>query len=122
MRSCISSFDWTPITVFLFLILLLISSCAPQESERPYDVVVLGEGTGAVAAAIQAARSGAQTLLVSPYEWLGGMLTAAGVSATDGNHQLPAGLWGEFRQRLRQHYGGADSLFTGWVSNTMFEP
>ena len=54
--------------------------------------------------------------------WLGGMLTAAGVSATDGNHQLPAGLWGEFRDSLRKHYGGADSLFTGWVSNTMFEP
>lgn len=87
-----------------------------------YEVVVLGEGTGAVAAAIQAARSGAKTLLLNPLPWLGGMLTSAGVSATDGNHQLPAGLWGEFRQQLRDHYGGADSLFTGWVSNTMFEP
>lgn len=83
---------------------------------------MVGEGTGAVAAAIQSARSGASTILVSPQPWLGGMLTSAGVSATDGNHQLPAGLWGEFRQHLRNHYGGADSLFTGWVSNTMFEP
>ncbi|MEL6925147.1 MAG: FAD-dependent oxidoreductase, partial [Bacteroidota bacterium] len=67
-------------------------------------------------------RSGANTILVTPISWLGGMLTAAGVSATDGNHKLPAGLWGAFRDSLRRHYGGADSLFTGWVSNTMFEP
>ena len=102
----------------------LISSCQPPEANEveSYDVVVLGEGTGAVAAAVQSARSGAKTLLVNPLPWLGGMLTSAGVSATDGNHQLPAGLWGEFRGLLRQHYGGADSLFTGWVSNTMFEP
>lgn len=94
----------------------------PEQEAISYDVLVLGEGTGAVAAAIQSARSGAKTLLVNPLPWLGGMLTSAGVSATDGNHQLPAGLWGEFRGLLRQHYGGADSLFTGWVSNTMFEP
>ena len=107
----------------LFLIGLLLS-CQSIEEEKTevYDVIVLGEGTGAVAAAIQSARSGAKTLLVNPLPWLGGMLTSAGVSATDGNHQLPAGLWGEFRALLRQHYGGADSLFTGWVSNTMFEP
>lgn len=103
---------------------LFVFTCQPSttSSIQNYDVVVLGKGTGAVAAAIQSARSGAKTLLVNPLPWLGGMLTSAGVSATDGNHQLPAGLWGEFRQHLRDHYGGADSLFTGWVSNTMFEP
>ena len=64
-------------------------------------MLVIGGGTGAIAAAIQSARSGAETMLVHPYPWLGGMLTAAGVSAIDGNHQLPAGLWGEFRSMLR---------------------
>ncbi|NRB53369.1 MAG: FAD-dependent oxidoreductase [Saprospiraceae bacterium] len=110
--------------ILTLLLIGLLLSCQSNEKEQAevYDVIVLGEGTGAVAAAIQAARSGAKTLLVNPLPWLGGMLTSAGVSATDGNHQLPAGLWGEFRGLLRQHYGGADSLFTGWVSNTMFEP
>ncbi|MEZ5038355.1 MAG: FAD-dependent oxidoreductase [Saprospiraceae bacterium] len=103
--------------LFLFTI-----ACRSEAPKLSYDVLVLGEGTGAVAAAIQAARGGAQTLLVNPLPWLGGMLTSAGVSATDGNHQLPAGLWGEFRELIRGHYGGADSIFTGWVSNTMFEP
>lgn len=110
--------------ILLLLFIGGIVSCQPKEINEveSFDVIVLGEGTGAVAAAIQAARSGAKTLLVNPLPWLGGMLTSAGVSATDGNHQLPAGLWGEFRGLLRAHYGGEDSLFTGWVSNTMFEP
>ncbi|MBX2877038.1 MAG: FAD-dependent oxidoreductase [Saprospiraceae bacterium] len=114
-----------PLNRILTLLLIgLLISCQSNETKETetYDVIVLGEGTGAVAAAIQSARTGAKTLLVNPLPWLGGMLTSAGVSATDGNHQLPAGLWGEFRGLLRQHYGGTDSLFTGWVSNTMFEP
>ncbi|MFK7933903.1 MAG: FAD-dependent oxidoreductase [Saprospiraceae bacterium] len=93
-----------------------------MEQEKIYDVIILGAGTGATAAAIQSARSGAKTLWINPLNWAGGMWTSAGVSATDGNHRLPAGLWSEFRDSLRQHYGGVDSLFTGWVSNTMFEP
>lgn len=65
---------------------------------------------------------GVNTLIVEETNWLGGMLTAAGVSAIDGNHRMPAGIWGEFRQLLYKHYGGPDSVATGWVSNTLFEP
>ncbi len=110
-------------TLPLILVCLsMTTSCQSSSENEAYDVIVLGEGTGAIAAAIQSARSGANTLLVSPLPWLGGMLTSAGVSATDGNHQLDAGLWAEWRGLLRAHYGGADSLYTGWVSNTMYEP
>ena len=35
---------------------------------------------------------------------------------------LLSGIWGEFRDRIRRHYGGADSVATGWVSHTLFEP
>ena len=100
----------------------LIGCHTDQDKDIGTEVLVIGAGTGATTAAIQSARSGAKTILVTSLPWLGGMLTSAGVSATDGNHQLPAGLWAEFRDSLRGHYGGADSLFTGWVSNTMFEP
>lgn len=102
--------------------LVFLMGCASETDRADFDVVVLGSGTGAVAAAVQAARSGAQTALVHPLPWLGGMLTSAGVTATDGNHFLPAGLWGEFRQALYDHYGGPDSVATGWVSLTLFEP
>jgi len=97
-------------------------SCAQSVRVQEVDVLVLGSGTGGSAAAIQAARAGAKTVLVNPLPWHGGMLTAAGVSATDGNHQLPAGLWGEFRRAIYAHYNGPDAVATGWVSNTHFEP
>ncbi|MFZ9464472.1 MAG: FAD-dependent oxidoreductase, partial [Vulcanococcus sp.] len=43
------------------------------------DVLVWGGGSGGVAAALQAARSGATTLLLTPGSWLGGMVSTAGV-------------------------------------------
>lgn len=86
------------------------------------DVLVAGGGTSGVCAGIQAARQGARTLIVEPTPWLGGMLTAAGVTCTDGNHHLPSGLWEEFRQGLYKAYGGPKEVETGWVSNTCFEP
>jgi hypothetical protein len=86
------------------------------------DVLVVGGGTAGVAAGIQAARLQAKTLIVEETTWLGGMLSAAGVSATDGNHLLPSGLWGEFRARIYKYYGGPSKVATGWVSNTHFEP
>jgi hypothetical protein len=86
------------------------------------DVLVVGGGTGGTAAAIQSARLGARTIVAEPTTWLGGMLSAAGVSATDGNHRLPSGIWREFRERIYAHYGGPEAVATGWVSNTHFEP
>jgi hypothetical protein len=86
------------------------------------DVLVVGGGTGGVGAALQSARLGARTIVAEPTPWLGGMLSAAGVSATDGNHRLPSGLWREFRQRIWDHYGGPEAVRTGWVSHTQFEP
>lgn len=85
------------------------------------DVLVIGGGVGGTAAAIQCARMGVKTILIEETDMLGGMLTAAGVSCTDGNDQLPSGMWEEFRQALYKHYG-RKRLNTGWVSNTNFEP
>lgn len=101
-----------------------ISICTSSSlaQTRRVDVLVIGGGTGGTAAGIQAARSGAQTLIVEPTPWLGGMMTAAGVSAIDGNHLLPSGLWAEFRDQLYKVYGGPNRVATGWVSNTLFEP
>lgn len=86
------------------------------------DVLVVGGGTGGTAAAIQAARRGAQTLLVSEFPWLGGMLTAAGVTAPDGNELLAfqTGIWGSFLQELHQRQVGG--LNNAWVSFFTYEP
>jgi hypothetical protein len=85
------------------------------------DVLVIGGGTGGIAAAIQCARLGVKTILTEETKMLGGMLTAAGVSCTDGNDQLNSGIWEEFRQALYSHYK-RNKLNSGWVSNTNFEP
>ncbi|WP_239112581.1 FAD-dependent oxidoreductase [Halomicronema sp. CCY15110] len=86
------------------------------------DVLVVGGGAGGTAAAIQAARRGANTILVSELPWLGGMLTAAGVSAPDGNELLAwqTGLWGAFLRALRQRQPGG--LDHAWVSFFTYEP
>lgn len=80
------------------------------------DVLVVGGGTGGTAAAVQAARCGAKTILVSEFPWLGGMLTSAGVAAPDGNElaAFQTGLWGAFLRELQQRQ--PDGLDWGWVS------
>ncbi|MBW4561149.1 MAG: FAD-dependent oxidoreductase [Mojavia pulchra JT2-VF2] len=86
------------------------------------DVLVVGGGVGGTAAAIQAARRGAKTILVSEFPWLGGMLTSAGVSVPDGNEleAFQTGLWGAFLQELqRRQPGGLDN---SWVSFFSFDP
>lgn len=87
------------------------------------DVLVIGGGTGGAIAAIAAARLGASVLVIEETPWLGGMLTAAGVSALDGNKgELCGGILRELREHVEQHYGGAAKLRTGWISETSFEP
>lgn len=104
---------------FLFLSVLLLCAC---QKTINVDVLIVGGGASGTTAGIQSARMGAKTLIIEEYDWLGGMLTSAGVSAIDGNRNLPAGLWGEFRAKLIDYYGSADSLRTGWVSSVLFEP
>ena len=86
------------------------------------EILIAGGGASGTAAALQAARMGRKVILVEETPWLGGMLTASGVSAIDGNHKMPSGIWGEFRSKLEQHYGGPKALATGWVSETQYEP
>ena len=104
--------------IIIFILLFLISC----DDSSEYDVIVIGGGAGGTSAAIQSARNGAKTLLIEETDWLGGMLTSAGVSAVDGNYKLPSGFWGEFKDSLVSYYGSLEALKTGWVSNTLFEP
>ena len=88
----------------------------------PVEVLVWGGGTGGIAAALQAARSGATTLLLTPGSWLGGMVSAAGVCAPDGNELSPwqTGLWGALlRELARSEPLGLDQ---NWVSCFGYRP
>ena len=89
---------------------------------RSVPVVVWGGGSGGVAAAVQAARSGAETLLLTPGPWLGGMVSAAGVCCPDGNELSPwqTGLWGAFLRALAAETPGG--LDHNWVSCFGYRP
>ena len=72
------------------------------------EVLVVGGGTGGVAAALAAARRGRQTCLVEETDWLGGQLTSQGVSALD-EHDLIESFGGTasydaLRRAIRAHY------------------
>lgn len=107
----------TRFSYMLTLAVLLMVACTPE-----YDVVVIGGGAGGTAAAVEAARNGARTLVVEETQWLGGVLTSAGVSAIDGNYNLRGGIFGEFTDSLALRYGGYGQLRSGWVSNILFNP
>jgi len=106
-------------TILFSILVVLFPSCGKKNT---VDILIAGGGTSGVAAGVQAARMGVSTLIIEENEWLGGMLTSAGVSAVDGNYNLPGGIWGEFKSALISYYGGDSLLKTGWVSNLMFEP
>lgn len=86
------------------------------------DILVVGGGTGGTAAAIQAARLGVKTILVSEFPWLGGMLTSAGVCAPDGNElaAFQTGIWGAFVRELQRRQ--PEGLDHAWVSFFTYDP
>ncbi len=89
------------------------------------DVVIVGAGAGGTSAAIAASREGAITCLVEETDWLGGMLTSAGVSAIDGRPDTPSGIFREFTQRVEDYYtslGQNDKIHNCNVSYLCFEP
>lgn len=106
----------------MLLVCCILQMPAAAQRKLHVQVLVVGGGTGGTAAGIQSARLGVGTLIAEPTIWLGGMLSAAGVPATDGNHNLPSGIWSAFREEIYKIYGGPQQVATGWVSNTHFEP
>lgn len=120
MRTLLTYWLLTPFYPLILSLLCLLPSIVAAQSH--YQVLIIGAGASGSMAAVQAGRLGASVLLVDSGPWVGGMLTSAGVSAIDGNHQLPSGLWKEFRDSLYAEYGGPEAVSTGWVSHTLFEP
>ena len=84
---------------------------APSPTLLTADVCVYGGTSGAVAAAVQAARQGKRTVMLSPDAWLGG-LSSNGLGWTDiGNPDAIGGLAREFYRRIYNYYL-SDSVWT----------
>ncbi|MFK7789067.1 MAG: FAD-dependent oxidoreductase, partial [Phycisphaeraceae bacterium] len=96
-------------TRLLALVLLsftvLIGGCsAGGPATYRSDVVVYGDASGGVIAAIAAEQQGKDVILVSQYGHLGG-LSSSGLGWTDlGNPKILGGLSREFYHRLYKHY------------------
>lgn len=105
--------------IFSILSVILIAACSKYQV---VDVLIIGGGASGVAAGVQSARMGVNTVILEETPWIGGMLTSAGVSCIDGNYNLRGGIFGEFADSLSLRYGGWEALKTGWVSHMNFEP
>lgn len=76
--------------------------------EYKCDILIVGGGTGGVAAAIQSVSMGCKVILLEETSWLGGQMTSQGVSALDEHPSMD--LFGgtktyyHFRENIRKYY------------------
>ena len=89
------------------------------------DVLVAGGSLGGVAAAMRAAEMGADVYLIEETDWIGGQMTAQGVSALDEHEHIESfggtRSYYEFRNSIRAHYGEPNPG-NCWVTRLAFEP
>lgn len=103
--------------------------------EVPCDVLIVGGGTGGVAAALAAARAGKRVHMIEETDWIGGQLTAQGISALDEHAHIETfggtASYYALRNALRDHYrpyagavGQQPHFNPGncWVTRVAFEP
>ena len=99
------------------------------------DVLVVGGGTGGVAAALAAARAGRTVCLTEETDWIGGQLTAQGVSALDEHEHIErfggTRTYYALREAIRDHYRRLSPALAPqsrpnpgncWVTRLAFEP
>ncbi|MGK0239810.1 MAG: hypothetical protein ACI92G_003291 [Candidatus Pelagisphaera sp.] len=107
--------------IILGLIALTNLACQVTE-EKGYDLVVYGQTSAGVIAAVQAKRMGKTVIVVGPDKHLGG-LSSGGLGNTDiGNKNAIGGLSREFYQRIGEHYGKVEMwTFEPHVAEKVFE-
>ena len=93
----------------LYALALLMPGSWLHAKSKKYDVLVYGATPAGVCAAVAASRDGASVALVSPYDYVGGLMSG-GLSLSDGNQcvrQLMGGLFIEVHKRIYEHYADA---------------
>lgn len=95
---------------------------AEAAREISCDVLVVGGGASGSVAAIAAAREGVRTCLIEETDWLGGMVTSAGVSSMDGHDWNYTGILKEFRDNVQAEYRGQADETRRCFAPFCFEP
>jgi hypothetical protein len=106
----------------LLLVLLCLSFSYTYADTIRTDVVVIGGSASGIAAALQCARSKVKTILVEPGPWLGGEMTSGAMCVMEGNRNLPSGIFGEFRKKVREFYSKSPGFDTTANAPLRFEP
>lgn len=107
------------LTLMVAVSMLAIGSEESSPKNLVAQVVVYGDASGGVVAAVQAAKMGKSVILVSQYGHLGG-LSSSGLGWSDiGNDKILGGLSREFYHRLYLHYQ-KDESWT-WEKRDAFE-
>jgi hypothetical protein len=79
-----------------------------QPREVNCDILIAGAGPGGIAGAMEASKRGVSVCLTEESDWIGGQITAGGVSALDENRfiEIAGGTrsYYEFRERVRAYY------------------
>src|SRR5216110_2887575 len=110
---------------------------APAET-LTCDILSVGGGLGGCAAALAACARGQRVVMAEETDWIGGQLTAQGISAPDEHRHIEkfggTRRYYELRSRIRDHYRQNTSLSApalasealnpggGWVSRLCCEP
>ncbi|MGJ8645028.1 MAG: FAD-dependent oxidoreductase [Luteolibacter sp.] len=96
--------------------ILLFSTASAQAEEKThdYDIVIYGDTSSAVTAAVQASKMGKSVAIVAPSKHLGG-LSSGGLGFTDiGDRRVIGGLAREFYESVYQHYQKSEA----WTQET----
>ncbi|MDP6591061.1 MAG: FAD-dependent oxidoreductase [Alphaproteobacteria bacterium] len=113
---------------------LAVDHREPHEAPVACDILVVGGGLGGVAAASAAARRGRRVCLLEETDWLGGQITAQGVSALDEHDHIESfggtRSYYQLRDAIRDHYRALleapprEPFNPGncWVTRLAFEP
>ena len=106
------------------LAVMSVARLAPEHTGS-CEVLIAGGGTGGVAAALAAARAGRRVVMLEETDWIGGQMTAQGVSALDEHEHIETfggtRSYYEFRDAIRAHYGERNPG-NCWVTRLAFEP
>lgn len=97
--------------IFLFFIFILGIGCSIKSDYSKKDIIIYGNSSAAVTAAVQLARMGKSVLFISSDNCVGG-LTASGLGATDINdYKAIGGITREFYKRVYQYYDCPETWF-----------
>jgi len=106
----------------LLALLLFLNSTVIYAQTIKTDVLVVGSSASGVAAAIQCGRSKVKTILADDGFKISGITVAGQMVSLEVNNNIPSGIWGEFRQHIRENYGKTAGYDTAQNAPLKFEP